>query len=193
MPGGKPLYTYLDEGAKLEPDLAEGRRDGAVVVFNHNKLEVRCKLDPDHDWLPRQITMSSGAMDLIVERFGRDSGRWFPLSGTNALFPKAGGRKSIFKIDHLALNRPLPDSLFAMPPLTPGVIVSDETTHKGEIVGGLEARKALDARVPRTTSKAPLTAAREPESLPWSWGIAGVAALILILVGFLVRRNRTPG
>ena len=177
-PGGKPVYAYLDSGAKVAASSDPEHPDRVTLTANFRGNEFQCELDPDHDWLPVKIAIAGGFTVIEVEEFTRDHGRWFPLSGVNATTVDGKTTRTAFRVDQPRINRPLADDTFARPTPIPGAFVNDKTINKGEIVGGLSALKKLQEEDAARASKVAVTtriatASRDPEPSPWPWILGG--------------------
>lgn len=134
MPGSKPAYAQLDDGARLE-FVADGERGEQtwLVGTDRNVRQFRAELDPEHDWLPRRVEFVDGHTRLDVTKFGRDNGRWFPVEGKGTRRHTAEGaedERTEFRVTLLKINRPLPDGCFAVPPLPKGARVVDQTNDR---------------------------------------------------------------
>ncbi len=126
LPGGKPPYLYLDQGAKMTDAKGHGPSCVAIdaVHQNHRLLLI---LDGDHDWLPRRVesTHVDGVHVHEVTRFTRDNGRWFPAEGYFTHPMAKGPVRLDFVVTQIRINRDLDQSLFRLPVLPPGVRIFD--------------------------------------------------------------------
>ncbi len=73
----QPLYTYIDQGARLDIT-RDGDRPRVVLVLRRYGSEMTYDLDPEHDYLPRAV---GGLFRIQVTRFARVDGIWFPVEG----------------------------------------------------------------------------------------------------------------
>jgi len=185
MPFGKPLHVHIDEGAAVEPFKDPDGKERIAVVFKARGNDVRNELDESHDWLPRR-QLIAGVSDMVVTRFERADGRWFPVEGkVTDMQPE---RYLVFKVSNLRLNGPLPKTTFDPTSLkTKGTLVVDSTKRGARVVGGMEARKRFEEEhLPRPKpSSGPLTASPDPDEFPWRTVIL-VGSIGVILAGLLV-------
>ncbi len=173
-PFGKPLYFYVDEPAKLGVRRDEEGRDLVVLSSRFREMPVRWELDPSHDWFPVHYSLGD-VLEGHVTRFGMDNGRWFPTEGFMITKnPDQPVDRVKFVISNLKINRPIPDSRFSPPKLSPGVIVRNATTGTARIEGNsLHARKELELKHQRNPEVVSVStsesrgAAVEPEQMPW--------------------------
>ena len=194
MPGGKPLTAHLQDGAKIEEQKAGDGSTVPVLVGTHKGMQMRCELDPRHDYLPRVIDLKD-FMKVEVTRFERKSGRWFPVAGTTRYTFPGAKQADEFVVDEFAINEELPETTFRPKP-TPGCVIVDETTGKTTVEGGPAARDDLErkrrnASVAPPAPKAPLTAQTDPPRSPWPWVIGLGSAGALAVVGLVVLRSRS--
>ncbi len=103
----RPFYTYIDEGAPLAISRDADGKARVVLTLKRMGTDIPYELDPDHGYLPRHV---GGFFDTRVTRFARVGSVWFPAEGTTS-----GGRER-FEVVDLAINRPIPDARFTMPP-----------------------------------------------------------------------------
>ncbi len=194
-PFGKPLFSYVDEGAELSR-IAAGEDEGCVALTTKVRGNtLRLVLDPAHDWFPKRASVGK-VMDAEVMEFGRDSGRWFPVECVDTTFEEGEVKRTRSRVENLRINRPIPDARFAPPPFEAGMLVADRSSGTAKIVGGDSARKALLERHGSTLttigqrSESPVSAARAPRASRWPW-IVGVTAVGFIVVAIaLARRSR---
>ncbi len=111
-PGARPFYTYIDGGAPLAISRDAGGKPRVVLTLGRHGAEYRFELDPEHDFLPRDVEGRS--IRLFVTKFARVGGVWFPVEGSAGVRIK--DREHRFKVVDLKVNRPIPDSRFTMPP-----------------------------------------------------------------------------
>ena len=112
--GCRPLHLHIDSGARLEVGRDFNDRPTVTLIVEHGTIH-RYELDPDHGYLPRR--MSGAFQDVTVTRFARDNGRWFPVEGLLTHHqPGMADRKGAFVVTGLAINRPIADARFELPP-----------------------------------------------------------------------------
>jgi hypothetical protein len=189
-PGGKPLYSHLDAGGILDFRSGGGY---PVLTFNHKGKNVRCELDPRHDWLPRRVVIE-GFSDLVVSSFAFENGRYFPERGIQTYTFKQKDNVSAFVVDGLRINRPVSESNFKAPPLSEGTLIVDKNADKAVIKGGLEARARLTGEeyvTVRSTQDATgsIEASTDPERFPWGRVLVVLFALSLLVIGVITLRK----
>ncbi len=192
-PGGRPLYALLDESAEVRDGIDEQGRKVTIVEATHKGTKLHCELDPEHDYLPLLVRLED-FMEVHATEFGQDDGRWFPVAGRTHYLIDRNPKETGFRVDGLKINQPLDPANFDPRPLPPGVSVSDHTTGKGSVVGGLEARRKLKPAeslpAPPPGAPAPIVASSEPDQFPWSYVILLAAASVLIGTGVVLYRRR---
>ncbi len=195
MPGGKPLFTFLDDPAtRVEPaDDPEGRPLVAIVA-KHEGMPLRCELDPAHGWLPWRVTFE-GTGTFEATDYARDNGRWFPSAGIHH-GPGRSGVGQGFVAGSLAINRPIDAARFSPLPAPDGTRVDDLTRGTSTIQGGPEARERLLAAHPQSEPPAdpPPDASASPRTFSWFRVLGAAFVLILAAAVILwVRHTRPEG
>ena len=188
MPGGKPLYLYLDADAVLSESVENGQRL-ITLTTKHKGSGLRCDLDPAHDWLPVKVELE-GIERFETNRFKRWDGRWFPAEGISKnLFD---GDTNGFYMESVSINQPIDPIVFRPLPGPAGSIVVDEVAGTSKIEGGEEARNKLMqeelAKAPPPTGP-PVVASRDPGEFPW-WLVTLGFSLCLVGVGIVMVRRR---
>jgi hypothetical protein len=203
MPGGKRLHRWLDEGAEFAVEPDENGVDKYVVrfPFRFKSNPVRCELDPRHDWLPRAIDVgeSGKAMRIRVAKFTEQGGRFFPSEGEVTEIAGRGTTITRRLVVHsAAINQPLEAGLFKPQGVLPGTLVMDYQKGGWSVPGGIEARKAFEARYIAPTDSessgeapAPLRAEQTPPGWPVAPILGGSALLLLASLVVYRHRNRT--
>lgn len=165
------------------------------------KYDLSIALDPEHDFLPREIRITESDenitwpgwanhwtileyREVLDERADRK--RWFPVSG----ILKQGGTDAPtieMLIDDARINSDLPSSLFH-PEIPDGVTIAD-TTAAGHgrmaIKGG---KPAIDTRMKELVGRAREAAGQSATSRMWLVVINVVLLAILLLV-YVVRKR----
>lgn len=199
MPGGTPLHRHLDEGADLlvdeNPD--GGKSYSIQFNFRYPNRPVKCILDPEHDWLPREVEIgTSGTYRIRVTRFLKENGHFFPAAGTIHKMLNTGEHDSRFEVRAAAINRGAAPELFGPPNLVMGTFIVDQTKGKNHIQGGLKGREAFRAKyeLPSSAPVAsklpanPVVAGREPERSPIATTILVASTFVLIVAAYLRKR-----
>jgi hypothetical protein len=195
MPGGKPIHAYARDGESVGTAPAASGVPAVIVRFRHDGHEVRCELNPQRDWLPSKIEMPEQKWSVVVTKYFRDNGRWFPEEGFQTGLPLPGGNRRVFRILNLRINRPVADDAFGKPRVNEGVMIADEARGRSEPVGASEARKRFLAKFGRSAAVANEAAVDGPTWAPRTvWGstrgLVMLAAGSCILVGVLARFRR---
>jgi hypothetical protein len=196
LPGGRPPYLYLDQGAPISKAEDFGPSCVAIDAVHRNN-RLRLILDGDHDWLPRRVESSDGEDIHIheVTHFTRDNNRWFPSEGQFTHPTPKGPVRKLFVVTLTRINRKVDERLFRLPVLPPGVRVSDDIAKKVTFQGGEQAYPIRQSRylvkdknlphdhaAPQQAQ--PILADRTPRGWPWSQVILGSSVgLILIATG----------
>ena len=131
MPGGKPIYVYLDEGGQIDA-APEAGPDCVALTTKYRGSSLKCILDGKHDWLPLKVELRE--RDILhvnntTTRFQRDNNRWFPAEGEFEVPAQEGSILRLFYVENLSINRPIDDKRFALPALPGGVRVVDDVKN----------------------------------------------------------------
>ncbi len=143
MPAGKFLDRHLDEGAELFLDGTGEQRGDVMIRIRDEKREIECKLDQNHDWLPREVRVTQNgktSLDLAITKFAMTDGHWFPAEGYSTLNYTHQGQNHTetrtFVIHDVRINSVVSDERFVLPDLPRGTTINDLTTGKRKILGG---------------------------------------------------------
>jgi len=210
MPGGKPLWRWLDDPATeiTRRDRTDG--EDVIVTFKHRGRKNICKLDPHHDWLPREVKIETDPpFTTNVSRFGKDGGHWFPTAGTSTSPSTNKTTQEMgFAVSGLKINRPIPAGSFSPPEIPEGAILSDTTDPQrqriysrnphltpleiGELRGRYQSQY-VESKVGAPSGVAsPLEAHRDPPRFPWTITL-GVGATSMIILSAVLRFRMRGG
>lgn len=160
LPCGMPLHRHHKEGATIRP--LSGSSDYELLT-KHKTNPVRIVLDPDHDWLPREVVIGAGLSEFTVKEFKNVDGKWFPalVSGVKHTPDGKALERFEMKLKDVEVNGPIDPRSYERPALPKGVSINDRAEGRKYINGTREDRATL---IELYAPKAPAGASNAPTS-----------------------------
>ena len=198
LPGGRPIYTYLDANARLE-SAPEYGPSCVRVEASYRDYPLRLILDGEREWLPRRVELAVPGDPSFHEtiQFSREHDRWFPAHGRYSGHTPSGTVIKSFRVSRFAINRPIAPQRFQPPPIPDGVRISNDVTGRVEFRGGRDAylRRFTKYATPLNQGLVPaqpIVALESAPPSPWmGYLIATSSSSLLIGVALWTRRRWT--
>lgn len=200
-PGGLPLHRHLDEGAEFAVDRGSDGKPTYTIKFAYRFKDnvVKCELDPDHDWLPKRVSIGN-LTTFTVSKFSLENGHFVPAEGEIEESSRGEVFKSLFRVESIAVNRGVAIARFEGPPPNEGMLMMDQIKGKNYLKGGTAGRKKLESAYPKSEPGANETAPeaevvivdRDPERsfvLP----VIALSSLVCLCVAAFLRHRAMNG
>lgn len=182
-----PVHMLIDEGATVREDRDAGGRRLVVLTTSSQGTPIRCTLDPERDWLVREVVVERTGEPFVVRvnAFEQKAGRWYPARGRVTVPTEDGLRWRNFRVNAIAFNTLDPKISFGMPPRTDGMDVSDNVRNTRYIVGKPRPVPSATQVIPARTGP-PILA--EPRKVPWSTvGLIGALLAVVVTITIYIR------
>jgi hypothetical protein len=195
LPGGKPLYRHLDEGAEFKA--SEANPGCFQIDSRYEGKPFLMVVDPKRDWMILRLEHGDGVRVMETTEFDRRSGRFVPSRAVCLETIREGKRRVTVSMEKFSINSEINDDIFKPPTFPVGSVISDVATGRQRVQGGSRARTAVVKRHGTGRNPGPLAPNIEGGSGITAWWpmLLGGAGGALILVGWFIhaRRSRQVG